>query len=400
MSMSFQTKLLGFYLITSFGLSIIGLATFLNVETIFHSIGYLGIALSLRTLSSCILGYNANYLIQKLNIRNSFILSFVLGIISIFCILLGFYHHSFLILLLGVVLIGLPTTLTTILLTITLRIASDNSNTFRKYSGSRELIFGFSRLLACLLTPILLLKIEMYSLISINLILYLIGLVFFFSLDLKQFVNEKIPVSFVKINHLLLKSKDTWIFMCQTMASLSLIALIPLLASSDQIPLTKDFPSLLRQSLWAIEALTMILGSLIYILAKWSRNNEIIKVTLMLNSLFLFLFLYFKHPIMIVVIIMLISMTIMLSFYIFRDDYVITARNDTRLIEAHAAFSSVMKDLICSISPVVLSYMLIHFKLDVAIVSILIVQVALYIGYVLLTKSKDDEIQAKLITDI
>lgn len=116
--MSLQKKLLGFYLITSLGLSIIGLATFLNIEPIFHSIGYLGIALSLRTLSSCILGYKANYLIQKLNIHNSFILSFILGGISIFCIFLGFYHQNFLILLLGVILIGLPTTLTAILLTI------------------------------------------------------------------------------------------------------------------------------------------------------------------------------------------------------------------------------------------------------------------------------------------
>ncbi len=395
--MSFQKKLLGFYLITSFGLSIIGLATFLNIEAIFHSIGYLGIALSLRTLSSCILGYKANYLIQKINIHNSFILSFILGGISIFCIFLGFYYHNFLILLVGVILIGLPTTLIAILLTITLRITSDNSNTFRKYSGSRELIFGFSRLLACLLAPVFLLKIGMNRLILINLIIYLIGLGLFFSLDLKRFANETIPDSFIKINHLILKSKDTWIFICQTIASLSLISLIPLLASSDQISLTKEFPSLLRQSLWSVEALTMILSSIIYIVARWSRNSELIKAVLMLNSIFLFLFLYFRQPTMIVFVVLLLSMTIMLSFYIFRDDYVITAGNDTRLIEAHAAFSSVMKDLICSVSPIVLSYLLINFRLEVAILSILIVQLALYLGYVLLMKNKSNQLQTEIM---
>ncbi len=398
--MSFQKKLLVFYLITSLGLSIISLATFLNIETIFHSIGYLGVALSLRTLSSCILGYNANYLIKKINILNSFILSFILGIISIFCIFIGFYNHNFIVLLFGIVLIGLPISLTTILLTITLRVASDDSSTFRKYSGSRELFFGFSRLLACLVTPIFLLKLGINVLVLSNLMIYLVGLGLLWSLDLKQFANEKIPDSFIKINHLILKSKDTWIFICQTIASLSLIALIPLLASSDQISLTKEFPPLLRQSLWSVEALTMILGSLIYILAKWSRNSGTIKAILMLNSVFLFLFLYFRQPTMIIIIVMLISMTMMLSFYIFRDDYVIAAGNDTRLIEAHAAFSSVMKDLICTISPVIISYMLVSFRLDVAILSILSVQLTLYFVYVLLLKSKDQLKAEIMIKDV
>jgi len=394
--MLFQNKLLRFYLITSLGLSIISLATFLNIDKYFHSIGYLGLALSLRTVSSCVLGYNANYIIKKINVLNSFILSFTLGIISIFCIYIGFYYHNFVILLFGIVLIGLPITLTTILLTITLRMASDDSSMFRKYSGSRELFFGFSRLLACLLTPVMLLKISVSSLILTNLMIYLIGLCLFWDLDLKRFANENIPDSFIKINHLILKSNDTWIFICQTIASLSLIALIPLLASSDQISLTKDFPPLLRQSLWSLEAMTMIFGSLIYILAKWSRNSEIIKAILMLNSIFLFVLLYFRQPAMIIFIVMLISLTIMLSFYIFRDDYVITAGKDKSLIEAHAAFSSVMKDLICSISPVLLSYLLASFRLNVAILSILSVQLTLYFGYVLLLKSKN-ELKAKMI---
>jgi MFS family permease len=397
--MTFQKKLLGFYLITSLGLSIISLATFLNIEIVFHSISYLGIALSLRTLSSCILGYKANYLIQKININNSFILSFVFGMISIFLIFLGFHYHNFLLLLLGVILIGLPITLTTILLTITLRIASDNNSTYRQYSGSRELIFGFSRLFACLFTPILLLKIGINNLISVNAVIYLIGLALFVGLDLKRFANEKIPNSFIKMNHLILKSKDTWIFICQTIASLSLIALIPLLASSDQISLTKEFPPLLRQSLWSVEAFTMILSSIIYLLAKRSKDSETVKAILMLNSAFLFLFLFFRQPIVTIIIVMLISITIMLAFYIFRDDYVIAAENDTRLIEAHAAFSSVIKDLICSISPVVLSYLLINFRLDMAILSILSFQLTLYIGYVFLTKNRVNKLQEDVVIE-
>lgn len=397
MPLLFQNKLLSFYLITSIGLSTISIATFLSIETIFHSVGYLGVALSLRTLSSCILGYNANYLIQKINIYNSFLLSFSLGILAVFCILFGFFYHSFLTLLLGVILIGLPLTLTTILLTITLRVTSNNSVTFRKYSGSRELVFGLSRLVSCLLTPFFLLKIGINKLILSNFLIYLMGLAFFFFLDLKQFNNKKIDDSFVKINQLIFKSHDTWIFICQTIASLSLVALIPLLASSDQMPLTKELPTLFRQSLWSLEALTMILSSLIYVLAKWSRNSETIKALLMLNSVFLYLFLYFKQPIMIVLIVMLISITMMFSFYIFRDDYVIAAGNDTGLIEAHAAFSSVIKDLICSISPVVLSYILINFQLNMAIFSILIAQLTLYIGYFLLIKNKKTKLRTELI---
>lgn len=59
-----------------------------------------------------------------------------------------------------------------------------------------------------------------------------------------------------------------------------------------------------------------------------------------------------------------------------------------------------MKDLICSISPVVLSYVLINFRLDVAIVSILIVQSALFTGYMFLTKNKNRELKKVMITDL
>ena len=394
--MSFQKKMLSFFLVTSIGYSITSIATFLSIETVFHSIRYLGMTLSLRTLFSCLLGYKANHLIQKINIKNLFILSQVFGLISVISIYLGFYFHTFSIVFFGIILIGLPTTLTTILLSITLRLSSECSIMFRKYSGSRELVFGASRLLACLAAPLILLKANISYIIFFNLVTYSIGLMFFVSLDLKRFINEKIADSVIKINALILKSKDTWRFACQTLASISLIALVPLLASSDNISLTQDLSPLLRQSLWSVEALTMIFGSVIYLVAKKLRELESVKVILMLNSVFLFLFLYFKQPYMVVGIVMLISVLMMLSFYIFRDDYVISAGENIRLIEAHSAFSAIMKDLICSVSPVMLSYVFTKFTMDIAIWMLLTIQFILLIGYLFLSK---DNIDAVLIKD-
>lgn len=132
----------------------------------------------------------------------------------------------------------------------------------------------------------------------------------------------------------------------------------------------------------------MILGSSLYLMAKKMRNNEALKLILMLNSAFLFLFVFFSQPIMVVAIIMLISMSIMLAFYLFRDDYMIHAGKDTRLVEAHAAFSSVARDLICSVSPVVLVCIFTNFSLSVAFFIIFIFQAILCAIYLFFISRK------------
>lgn len=392
--MSLQARLLVFYLITTLGYSVTSLATFLSIESNFHSMGYLGAALSLRTLSSCIFGYKANHLIQKINIRNSFICSFVFGLLSIGCIFSGFYYHVFLMVLFGLVLLGLPSVLTTILLTITLRISSKNENTFRKFSGSRELVFGFSRLFACLLAPILLLILNIKDIIFANLITYIVGLLIFFSINFQVLLAEKTLKPAIEIRHLIFKSRETWLYICQIASSMLLIALIPLFASSESIFLTKNVPILLRQSLWSVEAVTMVMGSAIYIIAKHVRENEGIKAILMLNGMFLLLLLLSSQAWVIVAVAALISFSIMLSFYIFRDDYVVNAGNDTRLIEVHASCSAVIKDLIASVSPMLLTFLLAGFRLEIAISLILFIQGGLYFSYVVLTKTRLSYLQA------
>lgn len=386
--MSLQNRLLLFYLITTFGYSMTGIATFLSIDKTFHSIGYLGIALSLRTLSACIFGYLANHIIKRIDIRRSFFCSLALGLLSIICVFSGFHFNNFFIVLIGLVLIGLPSTLSNIFLTISFKISSESSFFYRKYSGSRELVFGIARLIACLVAPFLIYKFNLNIVIFANLMAYLLGIVLIININFKPISNAKSCDPVIKINYLMLRSKETWMYILQISSSMLMVALIPLLASLNQISLTIHLSPLIRESLWSIEAITMILAGFIYLIAKKAGNNEIVKLLLMLNGSFLFFLLYIKQSILVVAIIMFISVLMMLSFYLFRDDYIVNAGENTRLIEAHAAFSSVMKDLICSISPVILSIVLTSFSLDITISIILLIQTSCYCTYFFLSKRK------------
>jgi hypothetical protein len=372
-------KILGFFVFTAVGSSLSSLATFLSIETYFHSIKYLGIALCLRTLSSGIFGYQSNRIIQKLGLHDSFLLSQSLGFLSIIVIFCGFHYQEFSIVLCGLILIGLPLTFSTILLTIAFKIGVDEDGLYRKYSGSRELIFGFSRLSACLLVPLLMFEFNLNTILVINAAAYLIGGLFLFRSDLKSISKENFSKPAIKINHLILMSKNTWVYVCQTTSSFLLAAFIPILASSENMELTKKLSPMLRQSLWSIEAVTMILSSILYLFAKRFRESKAVKTVLMLNGIFLTLLLLSTQTAVVMSVIVLVSISMMLAFYIFRDDYVIHAGADLRLIEAHAAFSSVQKDLIFSVSPVILTYIFANFGLNIAIISLLFLQVFLYV---------------------
>lgn len=376
--MALAQKTLGFFIFATLGSALASLGAFLSIETYFHSIKYLGMALSLRTLSSCLFGFNATSLIQKLGLKNSFFVSQFIAFFSLAVLFTGFYYHQFYIVLLGLILIGLPITFSTILLTITFKMASSENNIYRKYSGSRELIFGIARLCACLLAPLLLFKFNLDVILTICCLLFVISGMFLLGVHLRNLTEEHSSKPVLRISSLI-SSRNTWIYVCQTTASFLLAALIPILASSNNISFTQHLPPLLRQSLWAIESITMILASAFYLLANQFRNNNLVKTVLMLNGFLLTLILLSTSPAMIMLVVTLISISMMLSFYIFRDDYVITADNDAGLLGAHAAFSAVQKDFIYSISPVLLAYLLTNYFLQDVIVIVLVIQFTFFI---------------------
>lgn len=393
--MSFQNRLLLYHFLITIGYSIASLATFLSIESTFNSLEYLGVALSLRTLSSCIVGYKANFIIQKLNIRNSFVLGLALGLIALTSIFYGFHYHNFIVVVLGIILVGLPFTITSILLTVTFRYFAEENTLFRKYSGSRELMFGIARISACLLVPFLLIKFDIKTILLLNAVIYAICIFIVLNIDLTPFIKDKLSIPAIQLSNLIFKSKDMWIYICQIFSAMFLIALVPLLASSGKIAFTKEIPQLMRQSLWSIEAFTMILSSAIYLIARKVRGSEVIKTGLMLNSIFLFMLLFVEQPYMVIMIVMFISTLMMLSFNIFRDDFVIRAGSDHHMIEAYAAFSSVMKDIISSISPVILTYLFSTFKLNMVITMIFMIQFVCYLAYVFLVKNKSREVELR-----
>lgn len=397
--MSLPKKLLIFHLIITLGYSITGLAAFFSIEISFHKISYLGLALCLRTFSACIIGYMANILIKKFGIRKLFLGMITSWIAALICMFYAFDLSNFLFVIVGIILIGVVAALNTILLTIAFRLISENNISYRKNSGSRELFFGFARLIACLITPPLLLAFDTKMIFLINAIICLTSISFFINLNVMQLEQVKTPEKnkAIKVHYLFLKSRDTWTYMCQIGSSWMLIALIPLLSSSNQIGFVNELPIALKQSLWSIEAGMMIFSSMLYLLSRRLCASEIAKAVLMLNSLFLFPLLFFLNSIMVLIIAAVISASIMVSFYIFRDDYIIAAGKNRELIDAHSALSSVIRDLMCSISPIILSMAFNNLKLHIMIFVILMLQFSLYIGHLLIAKNRTHFIQSDII---
>jgi len=380
-------RILVYFVLSSIGCSVTSLATFLSIETFFHNVSYLGAALCLRTLSSCLFGYYTNRIIYNIGFKKSFILVQLLCLISSFIIFLGFYYQLFFIVLIGLIMIAFPIVFSNILLTISFRINVKTDTEYRKYSGIRELLFASSRLLACLLTPILLVKFNLNLIFTINIVTTLVGSYFLLNLDTHNLSKDSHLKTPIHLNKLIFHSKDTWIYICQTTSSFLLAALIPILASTSHISLTNEFSPLLRESLWSIETLTMIAGSSLYIFAEKFIRGNLTQIILMLNGIFLIPFLFSTNMLCVLICLMLINASIMVAFYIYRDDYVINAGSNKRVIEAYASFSSVQRDLICSISPVLITYLFANYNVSNTIYLIISLQLFLFILFSLIKKS-------------
>jgi MFS family permease len=361
LTLSFSSRCQIFFIIAAMCSSFSSLCIFLNIESFFYKITYLSIALSFRTFLSSIFGYFSPNILDKIGVKKSLILSQIFSLILLILLMLGFYIHNLFLVLTTTILTGLSFTLLNIVVTICFRLDIEATKYFRKNSARRELSFGLSRLTGCLLVPVLLYKINIYNII----IMIAIGHLFVIFLILgttfpekKRTLIKSNKFSFISIRKNITKLK----FIFQLTAGLLLIALIPLLASSSNIPLTHQFSIVTRQLLWSVEAITMIMGGIIYLLSKKLYSNKILSIILLFNSFLLFLPIFSNNLVIIFTMCGLISFLLMLVFYIFRDNYILLAGNDPVKIKEHTSFAFALKDFICALSPLYLTCFLTKFS--------------------------------------
>lgn len=364
------------FFFTSLVSALCSIGVFFSIDQVFHSASLLAGSLSVRTLSTALFGYRANILIEKCGIRLSFMLSQMAALITVLILWVGFHYQIKLIVFFGVIVMGLPLTLTTILLTIIFRTHHSDAQDFRRQSGLREFVFGLGRLSACMLTPVFLLKTHLnviFIFFSFGCILnlLLIPILNFKDKGVLQLDNV------IHFNYQALTKPATWLYVMKLFPAYILVSFVALVASSNQLSFTHNMASYQHQMLWALEALMMMLGSFIYLRYK-KLSHEYIEPLLILNSILLVPLLWETSLTVLSLVIMLTSLLLYFAYYQFRDDYILSAGSSKQFVEIYAGFSIFFRDLVCTVSPILLSILFLHCALAVAISIIFLIQLFFY----------------------
>lgn len=275
--------------------------------------------------------------------------------LSLILLSLSFNHQSFSLALIGIMASSIPLTFILILMTITLKLASESDEEYRKQSGIRELLLGIGLFLAATTTPFLLLNFSINVVFSVSGILFALGTLLIFLIKIDKFKTpDKDETGFspdVKTN--IFHYRATWVYIIKTSSSLILASFVPLIASSTQIHLTESLAPTLRELLWSVESAVIILSAIFYVTFKANRNKPWFQLILCINSPILFIALISNSYLSILVAAIGISLLVYLSFQQFRDDYILAADKNFELITNFSAFSMLQRNFIFFISPLV-----------------------------------------------
>lgn len=379
--MSFYMPLFLFFALTSLNSTMTTIATLLEIGSNFQGIAYLSAALGLRVLSSGIFSYYGSSLISILGIRRSFYVSQLLGILTLGLVSTGFFLNNYMLLLLGILSMGLPLALVSILITITFKVLNSNNSFYRRQSGTRETVFGAIRLIGCLATPFILLHSSIFAVLSTIGFIYILSIFLLSNITFPNEIakHEGINQKRIQMSAVILKHKATRIYGIKLFASMLLVSFIALAASSKEFLAELKLPDLFHESLWSVEAAAMIIGSSLYILLRKSNILNKTQPILVVNASVLFILAFFSSSVTLILCNFCLSLLVMLSFYKFRDDYVLAAKENPLLINGFSAFSLAYKDIICTISPAILGYLFWNYTFLTAVSILLLIQIFLFL---------------------
>lgn len=373
--MQVPTKLLLFFFITYAGSALSSIATFLSIEQYFGKLTYLGLALSLRTAVVFVFSYKAGAIIECLGTKAAFFVSQAVGLLALTVLGFGIFLVNLPLTLTGVMLAGIPTTFVVILMTSTLRIATDTDDDFRKFSGAREMISGAAMLSAAILAPLLLLKFSILIVLTIDAVTYIVGLIILVFLKIEDERTDSFAAK-PKSQWEVFKNENTWKYIWSTGGALILAGLVPLFASSGQIEISAILPPLFREWMWGIEGAMVLSASSMYVWIRSALDVRPFKLLLSLNALSLLAIGLLPTPVTVVLGTLFISLSNSLAFQKFRDDYVISAGRSPDDIRAFTSMSLVQKNVVLAVSPLLLSGLLSRFSLIQSALILVVYQVS------------------------
>lgn len=362
------------FAVTAAGSGLSGIATFVSMESVFDGVVYLGVGLGARTAARFATSSVAPRLLRAEGPRNVLLGSQLLGLLSLLVLALGFSSGRYAVLLLGVMLTGVPTTLYSVTASALYRKELADPDAFRRTSALHRSILGASTIVAGALVPFLLARVSFTAVLALDAISYAVAGAILWTAALPAsdddgpVVHDAEAASFLE--------GPVCAFALKATAALLLVALVPLVAGAPDVHVGRGLAELLRPHLWVLEGIAMFAGTAAYgYLRKHPRLGSIETIALV-NAIFLAPVLLDARPWVSLPAMLAVSLSAHLGFAKVRDDLVLgatSAANRARYAASVHGFESVAQTL----SPVLLSLGFLRFSFPVAVAVTLGLQIVL-----------------------
>lgn len=347
-----------FYATTHLGSCLSAIATFLQIDTVFGSITYLGVALSLKTLFLMAGGFLAPRVILKLGLRRTLVVSQCAGIFFLTLLYLGFTRGNFYLVLAGIFATSLPSLLLSVVCSSLYRLAADTPEDFRKLQGTQGTVGGVCFLAAGLATPFLMKWVGFNAVLAIDGATFLVGAVFLgaHATDWIEALNRDgrpaapAAAAAPAETNLAWALRDARVpqFGAYLSSTYLLIGLVPLVAISGQSLWSDALKGSPHGLFWAIEAVAQLLGGAVYRAAAqsgWLQSALGLPIPL---GLLLIPLALSSTPLGVGLSLCALSLSMVLRFMKTRDDFILQFESKEDTVRASAWVSSVVHFLMFS----------------------------------------------------
>lgn len=334
-------------------------AVFLSLEGTFGTLEHLSLALALKTLFVGVLSPLLVKLMRKLGLWRLLIWSQLLGAALTFLLILAFESQSYPFTLVVIVLGGIPNSAVSLANPVLFRSTLDDGS-FRSFQGRLSLISSFILLAAGLTAQLALFEFGLTAILLYDAATFLVAfLVFYFAGRAFQRTKpfQDVPPEADSLWAVYRKSfaANGALTIYLLIGSVYLFkGLYPLISGSVNPTFSEIFPDFLRRSVWSLEALAGIAGSLLYLRLTKSSHSQLLPYPAAICSLFLVPYLLIPHPVILLFGLFLLGLTMQLGFQQARDTFLLGAKTRANLEERSATISAA-SNLMMTLSPLILA---------------------------------------------
>ena len=258
-----------FFAATFLGSCLTAIASMLQVDAVFHSIGLVAVALSLKTLFLMLVGLGAPRMILSLGLRRSLWLAQLSGVAFLGLLWAGFASGSFPLTLLGIFLSSAPSVLLNVVNASLFRLLSSRQEGFRSLQGSQQTLAGLCFIAASVAVPLLMNRLGFGAVVLIDAATYAIGAWFLRSkisgwIETVETQEGPAAAAAPEASAPLWRGPGAAEFALLSAAAYLLIGMGPLISSSTRSLWAEGLSAAPHGLLWTVEALAAFLSGLIY----------------------------------------------------------------------------------------------------------------------------------------